>query len=65
MTDITLKEIQEICSNNQIEVCAARKCPLNSTYGSQCILLDTAPNEYDLAYLEQKVKEWREKKCKT
>jgi len=58
MTDITLKEIQEICRQNT----ACRECPMSCdkyrNHDVVCILF-SIPN-IDLAYLEQKIKEWKE-----
>ena len=58
MTDITLKEIQEICIN-QLDEC--NKCPMFSITALEGCLAYKLPENYDLAYLEQKIKEWREK----
>jgi hypothetical protein len=57
MTDITLKEIQEIC----IETHHCSDCPLYkySEYSS-CYLDNESASNYDLAYLEQKIKDWRD-----
>ena len=62
MTDITLKEIQEICRQNT----ACRSCPMScDKYSNHGVVytLFSIPN-IDLAYLEQKIKEYKQTKEK-
>lgn len=63
MTNITLKEIQEICrkQNPACDGCPISTLDYNNDPLPICYLHLKNAKHYDINYLEQRIKEWREK----